>query len=93
MNASPSRRKTFDIYSRPPYAAYFSAVPSRVAVDEAQPFRCTGGFMRRPARATKGADYALTAAAGACAPGGLAAEGSGQSQRVVQCCWRPGSAL
>ena len=67
-------RKTFSIYSRAPYAAYFDAVSPLIAVEapDAKPFPCTGGVFRRHPRETKGEDYALTTVApqAACGPEG-----------------------
>jgi ubiquinone/menaquinone biosynthesis C-methylase UbiE len=65
-------RKTFEIFSRPPYAGHFYQVAplTPVAADAAKPFPCTGGMLKRHPRATKGEDYALTAAGAACGPEG-----------------------
>lgn len=56
-------RKTFELFTRAPYAGQFlPVVPlTAVAEGEAKPFPCTGGILRRDPRETKGADYALTA--------------------------------
>jgi ubiquinone/menaquinone biosynthesis C-methylase UbiE len=71
-------RKTFEIFTKAPYAEHFYAVEplEAVAPEEAQPFPCMGGVLRRSPRATKGEDYTLTATgpnergASACGPGG-----------------------
>ncbi len=65
--------KTFQIYSRPPYAEHFSPVeplPS-VSLEEARPFPCGKGPLLRDPRETKGAEYRSTteAAASVCSPG------------------------
>lgn len=64
-------RKTFEILSRAPYDGHFYAVAplSPVAPEDARPFPCPGGGLRRDPRETKGKDYALTATgAVACSP-------------------------
>lgn len=65
--------KTFGIYSQEPYRSHFDLVPPRVLVpiEEAPPFPCTGGALRRHPRETKGEDYKLTTemAASACCSG------------------------
>jgi hypothetical protein len=65
-------RKTFEIFTRAPYAEHFYGVAplTPVAADEARPFPCTGGVLKRHPRETKGEDYALTAAGpgGSCDP-------------------------
>jgi len=64
-------RKTYEIFARAPYAAFFAPVAplNAVAEGEARPFACTGGIQRRDPRETKGEGYALTTDAAACAPG------------------------
>lgn len=66
--------KTFHIYSQEPYRAHVDVVVPRVLVplDEAPPFPCTPGALRRHPRETKGEDYTLTteAVAGACSSKG-----------------------
>lgn len=65
--------KTYGIYSREPYRSHFDLVPPRVTVplEEAQPFPCAHGYLRRDPKETKGADYSVTTEmrASACAPG------------------------
>ena len=60
-------RKTFEIFTRAPYRDFFYAVSPReeVAADEAAPFACPGGLVRRHPKETKGEDYALTTAGAA----------------------------
>ncbi|MFQ5457998.1 MAG: methyltransferase domain-containing protein [Myxococcota bacterium] len=62
--------KTFRIYSQPPYAGDFVAVPPRVEIpeDAQKPFDCNRRAPRHP-RETKGEGYdETTEAAGACCP-------------------------
>ncbi len=67
-------RKTFEIFTRAPYRDFFHAVSplTPVAAEDATPFPCTGGVLRRHPRETKGEDYQLTTAeaAAACDPSG-----------------------
>lgn len=55
--------KTFDLYSKEPYAGEFELVEPRLAVAErdARPFDCTRTAIRHP-RETKGLDYDATTA-------------------------------
>lgn len=66
--------KTFNIYSREPYASHFELVeplapPSQ---DEVRPFPCTNGMLLRDPKETKGQDYRLTTEAqpSFCGPNG-----------------------
>ena len=54
-------RKTFEIYTNPPYGKDVSAVPPRNPIPEsaAQPFDCHESFVRS-AKETKGPSYSLT---------------------------------
>jgi SAM-dependent methyltransferase len=54
--------KTYRLYSQEPYRSQFELVPPRVLVplEEARPFPCAHGYLRRDPRETKGADYRLT---------------------------------
>lgn len=65
--------KTFGIYSRVPYRSHFELIPPRVPVlpDEAHPFPCAAGSLRRDPKQTKGERYRPTTEArtGACGPG------------------------
>jgi ubiquinone/menaquinone biosynthesis C-methylase UbiE len=65
--------KTYRIYSQEPYRSQFELVPPRVPVplDEARPFPCSHGYLRRDPKETKGADYRVTAEVSAecCTPG------------------------
>jgi arsenite methyltransferase len=64
--------KTFRIFSRDPYRAHVEPVPPRVLVplEEAPPFPCARGTLRRDPRETKGEGYRLTTeAAPACGTG------------------------
>jgi arsenite methyltransferase len=63
--------KTFQIYSRPPYAEHFSKVEplEPVPLDAARPFPCGAGMLVRAPSETKGGDYRVTTEASACAGG------------------------
>jgi len=65
--------KTYRIYSQEPYCTQFEVVPPRVPVplEEARPFPCARGYLRRDPKETKGADYRVTTEAQAtcCIPG------------------------
>ncbi len=65
--------KTYRIYSHEPYRSQFELVPPRVLVplEEARPFPCAHGYLRRDPKETKGADYRVTTEgrASACTPG------------------------
>src|SRR6516162_3440811 len=65
--------KTYRIYSQEPYRSQFELVPPRVLVplEEARPFPCAHGYLRRDPKETKGADYRLTTEAhtSCCTPG------------------------
>ena len=54
--------KTYRIYSQEPYRSQFELVPPRVPVslEEARPFPCTRGYLRRDPKETKGAGYRVT---------------------------------
>ncbi len=54
--------KTYRIYSQEPYRSQFELVPPRVPVpqEEARPFPCAHGYLRRDPKETKGADYRVT---------------------------------
>src|SRR6266852_3801524 len=54
--------KTYRLYSQEPYRSQFELVPPRVLVplEEARPFHCAHGFLRRDPKETKGADYNVT---------------------------------
>ncbi len=54
--------KTYRLYSQEPYRSQFELVPPRVLVplEEARPFPCTHGHLRRDPKETKGADYRVT---------------------------------
>ncbi|HWP65131.1 MAG TPA: methyltransferase domain-containing protein [Candidatus Limnocylindria bacterium] len=63
--------KTFRIFSREPYRSHVELISPRVLVplENAPPFSCNAGTLRRDPRETKGADYrATTEAAPACGP-------------------------
>jgi arsenite methyltransferase len=65
--------KTYRIYSQEPYRPQFELVPPRVRVpqEEALPFPCARGYLRRDPKETKGAGYRVTTVvpASACTPG------------------------
>lgn len=66
-------RKTFEIFTRAPYRDFFYPVSplGAVAEEEAKPFPCTGGVLRRHPKETKGEDYQLTTeGAASCGPAG-----------------------
>jgi arsenite methyltransferase len=54
--------KTFHLYSKEPYRSHFELVSPRslVPLEEARPFPCTHGYLRRDPKETKGADYRVT---------------------------------
>jgi arsenite methyltransferase len=54
--------KTYRIYSQEPYRSQFALVPPRVEVplEEARPFPCAHGYLRRDPKETKGARYRVT---------------------------------
>jgi arsenite methyltransferase len=64
--------KTFGIYSREPYQSHFDLVPPRIPVpgEEARPFPCAAGSLRRDPKETKGEECRLTteARSGPCGP-------------------------
>lgn len=59
--------KTFQIYRREPYRAFFDFVEplEEIPLDQAKPFDCSGTRLRDP-RETKGQDYDLTTEASSC---------------------------
>ena len=62
--------KTFKLYSQPPYAGQFVAVPPReeVAMEQARVFDCARDHKRHP-RETKGVEFRLTQSSGSvCGP-------------------------
>lgn len=65
--------KTYRIYSQGPYREHLELIPPRVLVplEEAPPFPCGEGALRRDPRETKGTDYRVTteAAASVCSTG------------------------
>jgi arsenite methyltransferase len=65
--------KTYRLYSHEPYRSQFELLPPRVLVplEEARPFPCARGYLRRDPKETKGADYRVTteARAPACTSG------------------------
>jgi len=54
--------KTYGIFSRAPYRDHLELVPPRVLVplEDAPPFPCTAGMLRRDPRETKGEGYCAT---------------------------------
>jgi ubiquinone/menaquinone biosynthesis C-methylase UbiE len=66
--------KTFNIYSREPYAGHFELVEPLLppSEEQAQPFPCTSGMQLRDPRETKGKDYRVTTESqqGLCCPNG-----------------------
>jgi arsenite methyltransferase len=65
--------KTYRLYSHEPYRSQFELLPPRVLVplEEARPFPCARGYLRRDPKETKGADYRVPteARAPACTSG------------------------
>ena len=63
--------KTYKIYSQEPYSSHFEPVPPRVMVplEDAPPFPCGHGTLKRDPKETKGEDYRLTTEAGECCSG------------------------
>ncbi len=63
--------KTYRIYSQDPYRSHFELVPPRVLIplEEAPPFPCAGGTLRRHPKETKGEDYRVTTEARTCGTG------------------------
>ena len=63
--------KTFQIYSRAPYAEHFSPVEplDPVPLESARPFPCGVGMLVRNPSETKGGDYTITTEASACSNG------------------------
>lgn len=69
--------KTFRIYSQEPYLSHLELIPPHVLVplEEAQPFPCTRGALRRHPKETKGEDSRATTEARSCQPGNGASGG------------------
>jgi SAM-dependent methyltransferase len=63
--------KTYRIYSQDPYRSHLDFVPPRVLIplEEALPFPCARGALRRHPQETKGEDYRVTTEAGTCGTG------------------------
>lgn len=63
--------KTYNLYKRAPYAAYFEFVDPRedIPLSDAQPFDCSRTALRHP-RETKGLEYRATTEASECCDGG-----------------------
>ncbi len=63
--------KTYNLYRKAPYAAYFEFIEPRneIPLADAQPFDCSRPALRDP-RETKGVDYKVTTAASSCCDGG-----------------------
>jgi len=63
--------KTFNIYRKAPYAAFFEFVEpvTPIPLEQARPFDCSRTALRHP-RETKGMDYNLTTEASQCCDGG-----------------------
>jgi SAM-dependent methyltransferase len=63
--------KTYRIYSQEPYRSHFELVPPRVLIplEEAPPFPCARGALRRHPKETKGEDYRVTTEARTCGTG------------------------
>lgn len=63
--------KTYNLYRKPPYSAFFEFIDPRAPVtdSDAQPYDCEKGALRHP-RETKGLDYNATTDASQCCNGG-----------------------
>ncbi len=63
--------KTYNIYRKAPYAAFFEFVEpvTPIPLEQARPFDCSRTALRHP-RETKGMDYNLTTEASQCCDGG-----------------------
>lgn len=63
--------KTNRIYSQEPYRSHFELIPPRVLIplQEAPPFPCAAGALRRHPKESKGEDYHVTTEARTCGPG------------------------
>ncbi|MBI2497826.1 MAG: methyltransferase, partial [Opitutae bacterium] len=63
--------KTFQLYRKDPYRAYFNFIEPQtpIPLDQAQPFDCRRSAPRHP-RETKGLDYKATTDASVCRDGG-----------------------
>ncbi len=63
--------KTYGIYSQDPYRSHFELVPPRVLItlQQAPPFPCAHGTLRRDPKETKGEDYRVTTEARTCGTG------------------------
>jgi arsenite methyltransferase len=63
--------KTFHIYSQEPYRSHFELVPPRVLIplEEAPPFPCASGAIKRHPKETKGEEYRVTTEAKSCGNG------------------------
>ena len=63
--------KTFNIYSQDPYGPHFELVPPRVLIplEQAPPFPCGRGALKRDPKETKGEDYRVTTEPGQCCTG------------------------
>lgn len=63
--------KTYGIYSQEPYRSHLELVPPRVLVplEEALPFPCARGALKRDPKETKGEDYRVTTEARTCGTG------------------------
>ena len=63
--------KTYKIYSQDPYSPHFELVPPRILVplEEAPPFPCGRGTLKRDPKETKGEDYRVTTEPGECCTG------------------------
>lgn len=63
--------KTYRIYSQEPYCSHLELVPPRtlIPLEQAPPFPCAKGALRRDPKETKGQDYRITAEVqAACGP-------------------------
>jgi ubiquinone/menaquinone biosynthesis C-methylase UbiE len=60
--------KTYRIYTQDPYRSHFELLPPRVLIplEDAPPFPCAGGTLRRHPKETKGEDHRVTTEAKTC---------------------------
>jgi len=63
--------KTFHIYSQEPYRAHLELIPPRVPIplEEAPPFACSSGALKRHPKETKGEGYRVTTDPRTCGSG------------------------
>lgn len=76
--------KTYHLYSQEPYRSHLELIPPRspVPLEEALPFPCSSGALRRHPKETKGQGYSITTEAqSVCDP-----QGGSQNGSIGRCC-------